>query len=166
MKRFHVHVSVDQLDDSIRFYSALFGSKPSVIKEDYAKWMLEDPRVNFAISQRGHAAGVNHLGIQIDSAEALAGLRDQLQKADARPLEQSDAACCYARSDKYWVTDPSGIAWESFHTLGEIEVFGADTPGQTSEGACCIPLARGKSDADDAACCVPGGAKGAASCCE
>lgn len=155
MKRFHVHVAVDRLGDSIRFYSRLFDSEPSVLKEDYAKWMLDDPRVNFAISQRGHAAGVNHLGIQVDSAEALDELHGLLEETDTGVLEESDAACCYAKSDKYWVTDPSGIAWESFHTLGDIEVFGESVAAQVNDGACCIPLAKGKNDTADADCCVP-----------
>lgn len=124
MKRFHVHVAVPDLAASVRFYATLFGAEPSVLKDDYAKWMLEDPRVNFAISQRGAGSGVNHLGFQVDSGEELEALHDQLAAADRNLVSESNASCCYAKSDKYWVTDPSGIAWESFHSLGSIPLFG------------------------------------------
>jgi lactoylglutathione lyase len=144
MKRFHVHVSVRDLAQSIRFYSKLFGAAPSVEKPDYAKWMLEDPRVNFAISQRGHAPGVNHLGFQVDSEDELAGLRRQVAAADIAALEEAGAACCYARSDKYWVEDPQGIAWETFHTLGGIPVFGDDAAAANE--ACCVPGEKGKAE--------------------
>jgi catechol 2,3-dioxygenase-like lactoylglutathione lyase family enzyme len=137
MKRFHVHVAVQDLAASVRFYSTMFGSEPSVVKPDYAKWMLEDPRVNFAISQRGATAGVNHLGIQVDSAEELTALRQQVAAADVQARDEIDANCCYANSDKYWVEDPQGIAWETFHTLGSIPVFGEHTTSETS--ACCVP---------------------------
>ena len=127
MKRFHVHVSVDDLDHNIRFYSSLFGAQPSVKKDDYAKWMLDDPRVNFAISRRGAKPGMNHLGIQVESDEELDAMRERL-----------------VQSNKHWVQDPQGIAWETFHTLSNIPVFGRDT--QSSLGripvkaaACCVP---------------------------
>ena len=113
MKRFHVHVSVEKLEESIRFYSSLFGTAPTVVQPDYAKWMLDDPRVNFAISQRGRQPGVNHLGFQVEDDAELKAMRGQLEAADAGLLEQTNAACCYARSDKYWVTDPQGVAWEN-----------------------------------------------------
>jgi catechol 2,3-dioxygenase-like lactoylglutathione lyase family enzyme len=138
MKRFHVHVAVDNLDVNVRFYSAIFGSEPTVRKPDYAKWMLEDPRINFAISQRGAKAGVDHLGFQVDSDDELKALREQVSAAEIAAFDQPDATCCYARSDKYWVTDPQGIAWETYHTLGEAELYGADTRTQ-AEGACCAP---------------------------
>jgi hypothetical protein len=140
MKRFHVHVAVASLDDSIGFYSKLFGTEPSVRKPDYAKWMLEDPRVNFAISSRGRgrAPGVNHLGFQVDSAEELTALREQAARADLGAVEEKDAACCYAKSDKHWITDPQGIAWETFHTLGAVPVYGEDNAAAAQgEGACC-----------------------------
>jgi hypothetical protein len=156
MKRFHVHVSVNDLARSIGFYSKLFGTAPAVTKPDYAKWMLEDPRVNFAISQRGHQAGVNHLGLQVDSADELASLRTQVAAADIAALDEKGAACCYAKSDKYWVQDPQGIAWETFHTLGGIPVFGEDAePAAAKDAACCVPLARQPGDEASAACCVP-----------
>jgi catechol 2,3-dioxygenase-like lactoylglutathione lyase family enzyme len=142
MKRFHVHVSVKNLRQSIDFYSTLFAVRPTVERGDYAKWMLENPRVNFAISARGHASGVNHLGIQAESAEELAGLKQRAEGINGSAATQQDsAACCYARSDKYWVFDPQGLPWESFHTLEEIPVFGQDTATKESGAACCIPLA-------------------------
>jgi lactoylglutathione lyase len=140
MKRFHVHVSVPDLQAGIEFYSKLFAATPSVQREDYAKWMLEDPRMNFAISHRGHAAGVNHLGFQTDSGEELQAMRSQLKAADAALVEQSDQGCCYARSDKYWVTDTAGIAWETFHTLSTLPVYGEDTGlPVAASAACCVP---------------------------
>jgi lactoylglutathione lyase len=134
MKRFHVHVSVSDLPSSIRFYAALFGAPPSVEKPDYAKWMLEDPRVNFAISRRDRVPGVNHLGFQTDSAEELALLEQQLSAASVPAREERAAACCYAKSDKTWVQDPQGVPWEVFHTLDSIPIYGEN---QTAETACC-----------------------------
>ncbi len=127
MKRFHVHVSVADLEESIRFYTALFAAPPARVEGGYAKWMLDDPRVNFAISTNRQPVGVNHLGLQVDSDEELRHLERQLKAADARMLEETAQACCYATSDKYWITDPSGVAWEAFHTLGSIPVYGEDT---------------------------------------
>jgi catechol 2,3-dioxygenase-like lactoylglutathione lyase family enzyme len=141
MKRFHVHVSVDDLEANIRFYSAVFGAKPTVQKPDYAKWMMEDPRVNFAISQRGAQAGVNHLGFQVDTDQELAALRKQVGDAEIAALDQPGATCCYARSDKYWITDPQGVAWETYHTLGEAEIYGTVTKPVEKAGACCAPKA-------------------------
>lgn len=154
MKRFHVHVSVKDLSDSIRFYSALFGAEPSVAKSDYAKWMLEDPRINFAISQRGHRPGLNHLGFQVESEAELVGLRQQVAATEIAALDETDAACCYAKSNKYWVEDPQGIAWETFHTLGGIPVFGEDAAAPAA-AACGVPLAQQPQDRAAAACCVP-----------
>jgi len=141
MKRFHVHVSVDDLAASIRFYTSIFGVGPAVEKSDYAKWMLEDPRINFAISNRGGKAGVNHLGLQVDSADELAALRAQVARADIAADDEPAAQCCYAVSDKYWIEDPQGVAWETFHTLGDIPVFGNDaTPrAEAAPAACCTP---------------------------
>lgn len=140
MKRFHVHVSVDDLAASIRFYSAVFASTPTVQKPDYAKWMLDDPRINFAISQRGAPVGVDHLGIQVDSAEELAGLHAQLQAAELASVAES-GTCCYAESNKHWTTDPSGIAWESYHTLADAPTFNGQPDAQVSASACCAPAA-------------------------
>lgn len=139
MKRFHVHVAVDDLDANVRFYSSIFGAGPTVLKPDYAKWMVEDPRINFAISKRGVKAGVDHLGFQVDSDEELKTLREQVGAADIAAFDQPEATCCYARSDKYWTTDPQGIAWETYRTLGEAEMFGADTSKAAESGACCSP---------------------------
>jgi len=124
MKRFHVHVSVEDIDRSIEFYSTLFAATPTVRKPDYAKWMLDDPRVNFAISQRGTAAGVDHLGIQVEDAAELAEVADRLAQAKAPVLEETATTCCYAKSDKQWIADPQGVAWETFLTHGEATVYG------------------------------------------
>ena len=137
MKRFHVHVAVPDLAASIRFYSALFAAEPAVVKDDYAKWMLEDPRVNFAISQRGGRLGINHLGLQTDSDEELEVLHSQMEHADVAAHAENDVACCYARSNKYWVTDPTGIAWETFHTLGSVPTFNGEESKQACGVACC-----------------------------
>ena len=141
MKRFHVHVAVSDLDASIRFYSTLFGAPPTVAKPDYAKWMVDDPRINFAISSRGTKTGVNHLGFQLDSDAEFQAMHEQLAKADAGLVEEMAANCCYAKSDKYWVTDPAGIAWETYHTLGTIPMFGADEAAERASAgsSCCAP---------------------------
>jgi catechol 2,3-dioxygenase-like lactoylglutathione lyase family enzyme len=143
MKRFHVHVAVPHLEESVRFYSTLFGAEPAVLKGDYAKWMLDDPRVNFAISQRVSAGGVNHLGFQVDSGDELEAMRAQLIAADRSIVSEKAANCCYAVSDKYWVTDPSGVAWETFHSLGSIPIYGDDQASQpeASQSGCCAPAA-------------------------
>ena len=144
MKRFHVHVHVDDLDKSIGFYSKLFAAEPSRVEGDYAKWMLEDPRINFAISTRGSKAGIDHLGFQTDDPEELAALKARAEAADMALLDEGETTCCYARSEKHWVTDPQGIAWEHFHTLGDIPVFG-ESKKTDSAAACCPPAApRGK----------------------
>jgi catechol 2,3-dioxygenase-like lactoylglutathione lyase family enzyme len=161
MKRFHVNVSVGDIAEGVRFYSALFAAEPTVRKPDYAKWMLDDPRINFAISQRGYAVGVNHLGFQVDSADELAAMRAQLTRADHALVEQSGAACCYANSDKYWVTDPAGVAWETFHTLDDIPIYGADTEIAPKTGACCVPLAGTVNEP----CCGPEAASAEQACC-
>jgi catechol 2,3-dioxygenase-like lactoylglutathione lyase family enzyme len=150
MKRFHVHVSVKDLQESVRFYSRLFGAPPAVEKPDYAKWMLEDPRVNFAISQRGRAAGINHLGFQVDSDAELKALRRQVADAEISALDQRNAACCYAKSDKYWIEDPQGVAWETFHTLDAIPIFGEEAGRAGDDRACCVPARNEKAGA---ACC-------------
>ena len=171
MKRFHVHVGVIDVEQSIRFYSTLFGAEPSVSKADYAKWMLDDPRINFAISQRGSQHGVNHLGIQVESDDELTAMRAQLSKADANMTIEEGANCCYAKSDKLWTTDPQGVAWETFHSLGSIPIFGSEEPvapacdtGSPLEasastasqgGACCapVPSAATRDEGRSKACC-------------
>lgn len=144
MKRFHVHVGVTNLAEGIRFYSALFGVAPSVSKDDYAKWMLEDPRLNFAISTRAGKAGLDHLGFQLDGAEELASLEAQLKLASDNVIEEKGTTCCYAASDKSWVQDPAGIAWEAFHTLDSVAVFGeapkiAGLKAVPVRSGCCTP---------------------------
>jgi len=138
MKRFHVHVSVSDLQQSIRFYSALFAAQPAVLKDDYAKWMLDDPRVNFAISTGSAKAGVDHLGIQAENSGELEDLGARLAQADVAITAQKNASCCYAKSDKYWTIDPQGVAWESFHTLESTPVYGSDTRKVAApKAACC-----------------------------
>jgi len=141
MKRFHVHVAVDDLQANIRFYSTVFGVQPTVQKPDYAKWMIEDPRINFAISQRGAKPGVDHIGFQVDSDEELTALRQQVGQAEIAALDQRGTTCCYAHSDKYWITDPQGVAWETYHTLGEAEIYGVSSKASQPESgeACCSP---------------------------
>lgn len=149
MKRFHVHLHVTDLAHSVRFYSQLFAAEPSRLEGDYAKWMLDDPRINFAISTRGQAAGIDHLGFQVDDAGELAELKARAQAADMALLDEGNTSCCYARSEKHWVTDPQGVAWEHFHTLGNIPVFN-EAAAQPSDqvaheaapaAACCPPRA-------------------------
>lgn len=141
MKRFHVHVGVSNLEKSTQFYSAMFGMQPTVKKADYAKWMLEDPRVNFAISQRGGEPGINHLGFQAENEAELAEIHARLQSADTAIVAEEGANCCYAKSDKYWVQDPSGLAWESFRSLDTIPFFGDDQSpdaiGTKPATSCC-----------------------------
>lgn len=149
MKRFHVHLSVANLADSIRFYSTVFGVPPTVEKPDYAKWMVEDPRLNFAISQRGHAPGLNHLGLQVDSGAELGELREAVSRAALAVSDERGASCCYSKSDKYWVTDPQGIAWETYHTLGDIPTF-----GEPAAGACCAGEGKAEASARPRTCCA------------
>ena len=155
MKRLHVHVGVTDLDSSVRFYSTLFSAEPTVMKNDYAKWMLDDPRVNFAISSGNHAAkGIEHLGIQVESGEELTEVYGRLKAADRPVLEEGATTCCYAKSEKSWIADPDGIVWEAFFTNGEATVYG-DSPelaalsANAGEGACCAPVM----PAQNASCC-------------
>lgn len=143
MKRFHVHMHVEDLGKNIAFYSAMFGVQPARKEADYAKWMLLDPPVNFAISTRGSATGVDHLGIQVDSSAELAGLRASASAAALTLEDDGETTCCYARSDKYWLTDPQGVAWEQFHTLDNIPLFSESKPQQkpAAAPACCAPAA-------------------------
>jgi extradiol dioxygenase family protein len=137
MKRFHVHAHVEDLQTSIAFYSKMFAAQPSRVESDYAKWMIEDPRINFAISTRGAKTGIDHLGIQTDSEEELAALQSQAEAADMTLLDVGQTSCCYARSDKYWLTDPQGIAWEQFHTLGNTPVFGEGSANNEQQSSAC-----------------------------
>ena len=158
MKRLHVHVGVTDLDQSIGFYSTLFGAGPTVLKSDYAKWMLEDPLVNFAISAGQHAAkGIEHLGIQVESAEELGEVYGRLEAADRPVLEEGATTCCYAKSEKSWIADPDGVIWEAFLTEGEATVYG-DSPalgalsGNAAEASCCAP-AMPNQDPASGECC-------------
>lgn len=139
MKRMHLHVAVDDLHKSISFYSTLFGTGPSVVKPDYAKWMLDDPLVNFAISQRGMKAGLDHIGIQVEDEAELKEIQQRLEQADLSMLTETGTTCCYAKSDKHWVQDPSGIAWETYRTLESAPTF--NNPEAAPEAACCTPAA-------------------------
>jgi catechol 2,3-dioxygenase-like lactoylglutathione lyase family enzyme len=159
MKRIHVHVGVEDLDRSIGFYSALFATQPAVVRPDYAKWMLDDPRVNFAISTRGKQPGLDHLGIQVESQSELHEVYARLRTAGGTVIEQGHTACCYAKSEKSWIDDPSGISWETFHTTGESTVYG-DGSGEREarvahEKPCCAPqqAAAPIEAVDTAACC-------------
>lgn len=143
MKRFHVHLHVDNLASSIAFYSKLFDHAPTRTEADYAKWMLEDPAVNFAISTRGAKTGIDHLGIQTDNAAELDALKARAQAADMALLDDGETTCCYARSEKHWITDPQGVAWEHFHTLEDIPVFNEKSAQPArADAACCAASAR------------------------
>ncbi|MBI1407958.1 MAG: glyoxalase/bleomycin resistance/dioxygenase family protein [Caulobacter sp.] len=148
MKRLHLHIAVEDLDRSVAFYSTLFGAAPTVTKDDYAKWMLDDPRVNLAISSRGRVAGIDHVGVQTETAGELADLAGRLKAAGEITHDQTATTCCYARSDKSWVVDPSGVRWETFHTHGEAVRYGEDEPGLATAPATAPPAA-----ASPAACC-------------
>lgn len=139
MKRMHIHVAVENLAKSIQFYNQLFNATPTVEKSDYAKWMLDDPLVNFAISQRGAKVGIDHIGIQVDNDAELAELKARLDRAETQIVSQQGTTCCYAKSDKHWVQDPSGIAWETYHTMDSSPTFSDSTPTNT-DSACCAPM--------------------------
>ncbi len=139
MKRFHVHAHVEDLPASIAFYTKLFAAEPTRVEGDYAKWMLDDPRINFAISNRGGKAGVDHLGIQADSEAELVEMKERVRSAELALLDEGQTTCCYARSQKHWVTDPQGIAWEHFLTLDSIPVFSEEPAAMDKNSACCTP---------------------------
>jgi predicted enzyme related to lactoylglutathione lyase len=155
MKRMHLHVSVPDLTQSIQFYATLFGSPPSVVKADYAKWMLEDPRVNFAISQRGCALGVDHVGVQVESAAELSELAERLKAAGAKTFDQQAATCCYAKGDKSWVNDPAGVRWETFFTYDDAVTYGEDVtpPELAAEPVVAAPCCGAAAQSTTAACC-------------
>ena len=161
MKRFHVHLHVEDLAQSIRFYSQLFAAEPARVEADYAKWMLDDPRVNFAISTRGTSPGLDHLGFQVDDAAELSELKARAASADMALLDEGATTCCYARSEKHWVTDPQGIAWEHFHTLGDIPMFN-ESSLTAAAGACCAPK-EPAATASKTPCCGP--ATSSSTCC-
>lgn len=157
MNRFHVHLNVSDMDTSIRFYSALFDAQPAVRKPDYAKWMLEDPRINFAISATGRAVGVDHLGLQADDADGLAMLGRRLEAAGGAVIPEEAAVCCYAKSDKAWTEDPQGTRWETFHTVGSATSYYSGEVACATDGATCTPepkSMRPRVD-KDTPCCKP-----------
>jgi len=141
MKRLHVHLSVDSIPDSVKFYSTLFGAEPVKLKSDYAKWLLDDPRVNFAISTRSQKRGLDHFGIQVDEEAELTEVRDRLKNAEMETFDEGKTTCCYAEADKTWVKDPAGVAWESYRTMADAETYGTERKqgpdGESS--ACCVP---------------------------
>jgi catechol 2,3-dioxygenase-like lactoylglutathione lyase family enzyme len=147
MKRFHIHVSIDDINKSIKFYSDLFGAEPTKRKNDYAKWMLDDPRVNFSISARGAKPGIDHLGIQVEKASELDAMREHLKNADVQTFDEGETICCYAKSDKTWVQDPSGIAWETYLTMDDANIFSDSTLEKTK---CCTSES---TEPEQAGCC-------------
>ena len=156
MKRLHVHIAVSDLESSTRFYSSLFNSEPAVMKDDYVKWMLDDPRVNFAISNRSSKTGLDHLGIQAENEIELDEIKDRLQNAELPMRTEENTACCYAKSNKHWTMDPNGIAWETFHSMQALEMYGLtesanDETGQTGS-ACCKPVESPKATSSSACC--------------
>ena len=157
MNRFHVHLNVADLGGSIRFYSELFGTEPVVRKPDYAKWMLEDPRINFAISNTGRAPGIDHLGLQVDSGDELAALGQRLQAAGGTLVPETAAICCYAQSDKTWTEDPQGTRWETFHTFGDATTYHAGDAACATDGASCTPDVKAMKPMAEktAPCCTP-----------
>ena len=169
MKRFHVHVAVEDLANSTRFYSALFGAQPTVEKSDYAKWLLDDPRINFAISKRGSTQGINHLGFQVDSSEELTALQSQHEAAELSMFNEGDTQCCYAQSKKHWLTDPQGIAWEIYHSMGVIKTYnGKDELAEPDKpaSACCSPSdSAGASSATQTVAATPATGQCSTACC-
>jgi len=159
MNRMHIHVGVEDLNQSIKFYSALFGAQPAKVKADYAKWMVEDPRINFAISTRSGNKGLNHLGLQVDESSELEAIRERLKNADMALFDEGETVCCYAKSEKSWVEDPAGIAWEAYQTMEDAQLFSqhdaVDNKGEVatvekSGGGCCAPAPKA-----EASCCAP-----------
>ena len=137
MKRFHIHVGVKNINESVQFYSTLFGQKPTKLKDDYAKWMLEDPRLNFAISTKSNEVGVNHLGIQVENPSELEEITARLKNADLGVYDEGETTCCYAESNKAWVSDPSGLPWEAYQNMADADVYSHETGEE--EAGCCVP---------------------------
>jgi catechol 2,3-dioxygenase-like lactoylglutathione lyase family enzyme len=156
MKRLHIHIGVDNLDEAVRFYTTLFGANPIKTKPDYAKWLLDDPRVNFAISTRAQKKGIDHLGIQVEEETELTELRERLKAGDIGLVDEGETVCCYARSEKSWIQDPAGIPWEAYRTMEDVQLF-SGLP-DTAQAACCTPETMGKPS-----CCEPSPAT--AGCC-
>ena len=136
-KRLHIHMSVDNIEESIKFYATQFQAEPTKVKEDYAQWLMDDMSLNFAISTRGYEKGVNHLGIQYESDKTLLDAQTLFEKQGIKGKEDNGAMCCYKASNKYWVEDPTGMVWENYHSMDDIEVFGVD--GKDTNDGCCVP---------------------------
>lgn len=153
MKRMHIHVGVDNIADAVKFYSALFGAEPDKQKPDYAKWMLDDPRINFAISTRSGKQGLDHLGIQVDDEAELSEMRQRISQAEIDMIDEGETVCCYAESDKSWLQDPAGIAWEAYQTMGDAQLFSQKEA--QGESACCAPVSIPVVAAPSNGCCEP-----------
>ncbi len=151
MKRFHIHVGVKDIKTSVQFYSTLFGQKPIKQKEDYAKWLLDDPSLNFAISTRSGEEGVNHLGIQVENSSELDEITERLKKADLGVYDEGEVTCCYAESNKAWVKDPSGVAWEAYQNMADADIYSDAKNEETSGGDCCGPEEE-ETDANSSCC--------------
>lgn len=136
-RRLHIHISVDDIEESIAFYNTQFGAKATKVKEDYAQWLVDDLSLNFAISTRGYEKGLNHLGVQYESDEALLDAQHAFEAEGIKGKVEEGAVCCYKESNKYWVTDPTGLIWENYHSMDDIEVFGID--GEDTQDGCCVP---------------------------
>lgn len=162
MKRFHIHVGVKNLEASVQFYSTLFGQNPIKLKSDYAKWLLDDPMLNFAISTRTGDEGVDHLGIQVDDANELTEITERLKNADLKLQDEGETTCCYSKSNKAWVTDPAGVAWETYQNMADVEVF-SEKPAD-DDSACCAPE-RHENTQNKTACCAPAANTDKTSCC-
>lgn len=148
MRRMHINIGVENIEQSIKFYNVLFGAEPTKTRDDYAKWMLDDPRMNFAISTHTSTRGVDHLGLQVDDDSELEELRERLRGAEVSTFDEGEAVCCYAHSEKSWVRDPSGVAWEAFRTMDDVQLFSAEET--STDSACCAADARPESN-----CCAP-----------
>ena len=157
MNRFHVHLNVSDLAASVRFYSELFAAQPTILKTDYAKWMLEDPRVNFAISNTGRTPGIDHLGFQVESPEALSAIGERLDAAGGAVVPEEATICCYAQSDKLWTEDPQGTRWETFRTVGEATTYYAGDAPCATDGAACSPNVQSMQPRPEqvSSCCAP-----------
>lgn len=161
MKRMHVHVGVKNIDEAVKFYSALFGAEPTKQMPDYAKWMLEDPKLNFAISTRSGKEGVEHLGIQVENEAELSDMRKRISQAEIDVIDQGETVCCYAESDKSWVQDPAGIAWEAYQTMGDAQLFSSKE--ETTQTACCTPVSI-PVVAASSSCCEPSDSNSSGCC--
>ena len=161
MKRMHVHVGVKNIDEAVKFYSALFGAEPDKKMPDYAKWMLEDPKLNFAISTRSGKEGVDHLGIQVENEAELFDMRKRISQAEIDVIDEGETVCCYAESDKSWIQDPAGIAWEAYQTMGDAQLFSAKE--DNTQGACCTPVSI-PVVAVSSSCCEPSDSNSSGCC--